>query len=90
MTTLIRTIIGVSGHKFEIYASRNDVVDRVIEYRMRTLDNDEGVNGGSESQWLVYNPNVNINAKFFSGEGVPLPGQEPNCVANVAIFLAKK
>ncbi|HAV2428899.1 TPA: hypothetical protein JHW84_003174 [Escherichia coli] len=90
MTTLQKTIIGVSGHKFEIYSSKGGIVDRVIEYRMKTLESKQGFNGGHESQWFVYNPNVDLKGRFFSGEGVPSPGQEPNCVDNVAIYFSKK
>lgn len=90
MTTLQKTIIGVSGHKFEIYSSKGGVVDRVIEYRMRYLKNKKGFNGGCEGQWLVYNSNVDIKGQFFSGDGIPSLGQEPNHVENVAIFFSKQ
>ncbi|WP_449557297.1 hypothetical protein [Huaxiibacter chinensis] len=91
MTTLQKTIISKSGHKFEIYAKAvNGPVDRVIEYRLRTLANQKGQDSHSESAWLVLHSNVDIKGQFYSGTGMPLPGQEPNCVDNVAHFFSKQ
>ncbi|MGA4504458.1 HNH endonuclease [Citrobacter portucalensis] len=37
-----------------------------------------------------YDPDVDFKGAFFSGLGMHLPGQELNCVENVAIYFSKR
>ncbi|EAO3019223.1 hypothetical protein AB5D03_000320 [Salmonella enterica] len=54
---LVKTLLLPGNNKYEIYAkNENGNVERIIHYKLRSCKNEQGQDGMSEAQWVIYNP----------------------------------
>lgn len=78
-TKLVKTILCHGDNKYEVYAvGEHADVDRIIHYKLRSCKNTNGVDGKSESQWVVFNPDM------------PLPQDRQYKSANNVVFYLEK
>lgn len=54
---LVKTLLLPGNNKYEIYA-RNEYsnVEQIIHYKLRSCKNEQGQDGMSEAQQVIYNP----------------------------------
>lgn len=58
---LVKTFICHGDNKYEIYSTAEHAnVERIIHYKLRSCKNTQGVDGKSESQWVVFDPDMPI------------------------------
>lgn len=54
---LVKTLLLPGNNKYEIYArNKYSNVEQIIHYKLRSCKNEQGQDGMSEAQWVIYNP----------------------------------
>lgn len=76
---LVKTILLPGDNKYEVFAAGEHAkVERIIHYKLRSCKNNQGHEGKSEAQWVVYNPDFPI----------PTDGLN-NMASNIGYYLAE-